>query len=188
MRKRLAKLVGCAGVLWFAEWSLARVGKGVLFWFPMPWDAPASLDEIVDGRELVQNWHPWAMALIAGVLLYFMLLPEVRRTRLKSRLSSGWTELFCKHRILLSLFAIATLLDMATTLHFFLSEAVHYETHPGIRLVTYAYGRTTGPVLSKLLQASIALYFCSLFSFKRLFLSIVSLSYLFGACFNHFLA
>lgn len=63
-----------------------------------------------------------------------------------ARMSFWWT-------VCVVLFCAASMTDLATTLAFFHRKTIELEVHPGIRLVSYAYGRTMGPILAKSFQA-----------------------------------
>jgi hypothetical protein len=80
------------------------------------------------------------------------VLPEVRRPLSKPMCSGGtWKR---PASWLLGLLVLATLADLATTMQFMQRQQIDLELHPGLKLLSYALGRTVGPVLGKLLQGA----------------------------------
>jgi hypothetical protein len=79
-------------------------------------------------------------------------LPEVRRSFSRPMCSGiAWKR---PASWLLGILVLATLADLATTMQFMHRQQIDLELHPGLKLLSYALGRTTGPVLGKLLQGA----------------------------------
>ncbi len=57
-----------------------------------------------------------------------------------------------EYRVLLALVVLASLADMASTIHFMLSRGPAAEGHPAVRMVSVAFGPVLGPILGKSIQ------------------------------------
>jgi hypothetical protein len=130
-------------LLAYAE--LQRVAQGRLFLFAMPWDAGASRVELIDAKRSAETYLPGAILAISAVGLLTVYLSQITRPDAKSNKVS---------KLLLAMFVVSVAADLASTLWFFHANGIDHEVHPAIRLFGYAYGRTVGPILGKLLQAT----------------------------------
>ncbi len=156
-RKWILSVVTCTALLMaLAFLEIERVGRGELFVFSFPWDRAPSQSELNDAkRSARESLLPALLSLAMVGLITGYAFPKRRRST--QTLPRFW-------RLPLLLFALAVLADLGTTLWFFHVRGVDHELHPGIRLVSYAYGRTVGPVLGKLVQAVGILMLSSLFA------------------------
>ncbi len=143
-------LPNAAGLTWLgvtlvfaglATTELNRVARGDLFLFRADFDAVASSLERHDAKRSAVQWRLPAVftVLCCGALCYFSG-PSTKAKRPAS--------------CLVVLFLLATAFDLFTTLWFFHEDGIDSELHPGVRLLGYAYGRTAGPILAKLIQAT----------------------------------
>lgn len=122
--------------------QLRQVEQGRRAWLALPADAPLSHLEQNDARTSAQGAIPLALlGLTAAGMLWLSRNPTA--PRLSKTSTWSWT---------LALFWIALLADLATTVWFMHVRGIDAEAHPAIRLFAYAYGRTMGPVLAKLIQ------------------------------------
>jgi hypothetical protein len=139
--------IGCAAavtVLTIATYcELQRVQQGKLFLFALPGEAPATLGELVDAEDSVRMLLTPALlcCLVMGAAFAFGV-PHLR-ARLRFRAMPWW---------LTTAFLLACAADFITTTKFFATAGVDHELHPGIRLFGYAYGRTVGAAIGKVLQ------------------------------------
>lgn len=121
--------------------ELNRVARGDLFLLRADFDAVASSLERHDAHVSAVQWRLPAVltVLCCGALCYFLgRSAEAKRP-------ASW---------LVVLFLLATAFDLFTTLWFFHEDGIDSELHPGVRLLGYAYGRTAGPMLAKLIQVA----------------------------------
>ena len=135
-------------------------------------DANAELDniEIIDAR-LSADTHLvaalFAVVAIAAVISYAM--PKIRYQD-RNTPKAWW--------MFASIFLVAAVADLATTVWFFHVRGIDHELHPGIRLFGYAYGRTIGPIAGKAVQAVGVLGISLLFvRGSRILLSLVAILY-----------
>jgi len=132
-------------VLLTAVFELQRVGEGRLFALSLPWDADPTLIEIQDAKMSAAEYRFPAVLFLALVGIV-VTLNGPKRLAKPTEPSRIW-------RILIAVFLVSVLADLATTLWFFHDGGIDQELHPGIRLFGYAYGRTIGPLLGKTVQA-----------------------------------
>jgi hypothetical protein len=74
-------------------------------------------------------------------------LADIRR-----RLRENWRGYLHEHRIFLALVVLASLADMASTIHFMIRTGPAGEWHPTVRMVSYLFGPILGPILGKAIQ------------------------------------
>jgi len=119
-----------------------RVENGQLFLLALPGERAASEVEIFDARQTaVSCRYPAVGAVLAlGIIIAWF----------------GPMAPSCRHYPysgpMFAVFGIAVVADMVTTTMFFHAHSVSDELHPGVRLFGYAYGRTVGAALAKLVQ------------------------------------
>jgi hypothetical protein len=123
--------------------ELSRVEKGRLFLLALPGERAASDVEVFDARQSANGYkYPAVGAVLAIGIVVAWFGPTVRFSN------------SCPYSVpLLAVFGIAVVADMVTTVGFFHTRGVSDELHPGVRLFGYAYGRTIGPVLAKIIQS-----------------------------------
>ncbi len=125
--------------------ELARLQQGQLFAFSLPWEQPPTSLEVLDAHNSARSylWPAFAGVGLSGIVVAYAA-PKLR---------SGGKIPYPAWPRLAMLFLAAALADLTTTIYFFHAVGVDHELHPGIRMFGYAYGRTMGPVLGKMLQA-----------------------------------
>jgi len=69
-----------------------------------------------------------------------------------ARFRENWAGYVREYRLLLVLVLLASLADMASTIHFMLSRGPAAEGHPAVRLISEIYGPVLGPILGKAVQ------------------------------------
>lgn len=128
----------------YVNWQLKRVQSGILFAFPLAFDAPATAVEIEDAQASARDLVlPATLVVVVMGILFFVLLS--RRDKLKPLTGSHWkfAAIAC---------VLASIIDCISTVYSFHTKGIEFELHPGIRLFGYAYGRTIGPILGKTVQ------------------------------------
>lgn len=173
-------LLGCVATLTLAavaDFELQRLSNGHLFLLKMPWELAPSEVETEDARQsATENRIP---AFLAIIVIGFIVVAT------GSGVSSRLTKERLLSRFVLSLFAVAVIADLLSTIWFFHSLGVEFEFHPAIRLFGYAYGRTFGPIAGKLIQAAGIIYVSALLKERgRYLLYVVSAAYLAAAVYN----
>ena len=152
-RRNLTSVIGIASCALYAYWQLVRVREGHLFALALPWDRPPSSVEVIDARISAEQHLITAVIAVCviGIATAFILSRSDWSRSRAPRLST----------ICLLLFVAAVAADLFTTLRFFHASGIDHEFHPGVRLFGYAYGRTMGPLLAKLVQAAGIILFAS---------------------------
>lgn len=142
----------CLAVAVLGTWLVFRLQSGHLYLISLPWDGSASADEIADAaaRSRAFLWGPAvAMTCLFGLALLAPLAPPTRFVReIPARVQSA----FRIHPWLATTLLVAGSLDFATTFAFFQRGQMHLETHPGVVLTAYAFGRTVGLIAAKMVQ------------------------------------
>ncbi len=72
-----------------------------------------------------------------------------------TRLHENWVGYVRQYRIFLVLVVLASLADMASTIHFMLSASPKAEFHPTVRVASELFGPILGPVLGKAIQVTV---------------------------------
>lgn len=127
--------------------ELRRVERGKLFLWALPGERAASDVEVVDARQSAAAYqYPAICAVLAiGVVIaWFGPIAEPSD-------AAPWSLLVLAV-LGMAVLGMAVLADVITTVRFFHTQGVFEELHPAVRLFGYAYGRTVGPVLAKLVQ------------------------------------
>jgi hypothetical protein len=166
-----------------ALWLLMRLKAGKLFLMALSTDAPASAIEKQEAAVAAVRYQ-WLALVVISVMWALMMFGA---SRPENRFSS-WSEFgqfVRRYRWIWVLFVIGTLADLISTLVFFHRDGVDHELHPGIRLVSYALGRSVGPVVTKVIQFAGVLLIASLS--RRVLPYLVACAgalYLLGAIYN----
>lgn len=157
--------------------ELQRVEGGDLFLFAFPGEAQPSAFETTDAhKSAVENQRPAVAALVAIGLIVAVAGPASIGNMSKYKILT-LPLLFC--------FAVSVVADLLTTILFFHQTGIDNELHPAIRLLGYAYGRTTGPVLGKAIQAlGVVFVALQLKGYGRLLIGFVTIVYLTAAAYN----
>jgi hypothetical protein len=140
-----------------AIWLLTRLKQRRLFVMSLPWDAPASMIEEAEASDAAQFYQLPAVIVIA--VLWGLAAVAWRR---RAEGMAATRESLTGQRLILGLFLVGTVADIVTTLIFFHRDGVDHELHPGIRLASYALGRSIGPVVTKSIQFAGVLLIASL--------------------------
>jgi hypothetical protein len=147
-----------------AAWlSLDRLQNGSLFLIRLPFDRPPSDRDVRDAVEAAQRWT-WPAGLVLS-LSSIAFLSTVNAGPLETIgfLRQRLAQLFRGRRILCATFAGACLADFLSTWWYFHEYGLEDELHPGIKLVTYAWGPSAGCLVAKLIQAGLVFLVCVLF-------------------------
>jgi len=72
-----------------------------------------------------------------------------------TRLHENWVGYVREYRIFLVLVVLASLADMASTIHFMLSASPQAELHPTVRFASELLGPVLGPVTGKAIQFTV---------------------------------
>ena len=150
--RTLIWLLAAVGLLGMAWLLIDRVRHRRLFLLALWLDRPATETELLDARASADYYLLPALGCIAAITL---VVDWATRRGVAASLRLFWVQirrLLAHHPVLVWAFAVATAADLATTLWFFHARGIELELHPGIRLVGYAFGRTSGPLMGKGVQ------------------------------------
>jgi hypothetical protein len=184
-RNRLAWLAIATVVVLGAWLSLQRVQEERLFLVRLPFDRVPLDVECRDAAASARRWTFPALlfltitgvATIASVQVGPLHAFEDSRRKMRALVHA--------HSVLSSLFALACLSDFLSTLWYFHQYSLEDELHPGIKLVTYAWGLTVGCLAAKLIQGSLVLFVCAVFPrISRPTLIVTTIAYVFAAFWN----
>ena len=75
----------------------------------------------------------------------------------RTRFRENWPGYVRRYRVLLILTFLASLADMASTIHFMLNHGPAAEGHPVVRAVSLVLGPILGPMLGKAVQFLVAI-------------------------------
>lgn len=153
--------------------------RGQLFLLALRGERAASEVEILDARQSAEAYkYPAVGAVLAIGIVVAWFDPMARSAK-----SFSWSA------PLLAVFGIAVVADLATTVMFFHTHGVFEELHPGVRLFGYAYGRTIGAVLAKIVQfVGVLAIACFLGRYGQWVIVVATFLYVAAAVFNSFLA
>jgi len=73
-----------------------------------------------------------------------------------TRLRENWKGYIRQYRVLLILVLLASLADMASTIHFMLIHGPEVEGHPVVRAISLVFGPILGPIVGKGTQFIVA--------------------------------
>ena len=172
-------------VLLTAAFSLDRLRHEELYAFPMPVDRETTGHDYGDAARTARKWFLPALTFLG--LLGAVATGTAREGPLGAALVTGRRiqELGAKQPLLMTFFALACLTDAYTTWAYAQRFSLADEMHPGIKLVAYAYGLTTGVFLAKAIQAGLVLILAALFpSFARTLLLVTAGGYAVAAGWN----
>jgi len=80
-------------------------------------------------------------------------ISELRSIRdIYTRLHENWVGYVDQYRVFLVLVVLASLADMASTIHFMLNSSPQAEFHPTVRFLSQFFGPVLGPVFGKTVQ------------------------------------
>lgn len=184
-RNRLAWLAILLSVLVMAWHSLQHVLQHRLFAWPLPVDSLEFPCECSDSATAARRWTVPAMMFLGAVAITILIAVRTGPVESICWLRKRLDELFRAHPLTLQFFAAACIADFSSTVHYFHEYGICDEVHPGIKLVTYAWGRTLGCLAAKLIQAAVGLLLCALLpKFARGILLIATTGYAIAAIWN----
>ena len=156
-QNQLAWLAVAGSLVLVAWWSLNRVQHEKLFLFPLPFDRAPFAVEIHDATSVARTWTIPALVFLAVATT--AVAGHERTSPVAAAI--GWVrrlrELLRMHPKLCVVFAVASLADFISTAIYFHWHRIDDELHPGIKLVTYAFGLSLGCLAGKGIQALLAL-------------------------------
>jgi len=188
-RNRLAWLVIALTIFWAAWLSLKRVESGDLFLLALPFDSAPYELEVSDAVTSARQWTVPALAFLAAASL--AILSSVRPGPIDAIhvLRSRCWQLLEAHRRLCLVFVLACVADYLSTVCYFHEFGITDEMHPGIKLITYAWGRSVGCLIAKVIQGGLVLLVCVLFPrFARAILLFAIVGYAGAAIWNFWAA
>lgn len=184
-RNRLAWLAIFVSVLIAAWHSLQRVLQHRLFAWPLPVDPPEFPCEWGDSANAASTWTIPAMLFLGVVAITILVSVRMGPVESIALVFKRLEGLFRAHPVTLQFFAAACVADFASTVHYFHEYGICDEMHPGIKLVTYAWGRTLGCLAAKLIQAGVGLLLCALLpNIARGILLVATTGYAIAAIWN----
>jgi hypothetical protein len=156
-RHQLAWLLIAAGIVAIAWFPLNRVENAKLFLFALPFDRNPFSVEFSDAAAAARTWKIPALVFLAVVTAAIAL---TERSGPVDAVRQHWHRvrgLLQLHPRLSLLLALASAADFVSTLLHFQNHRIDDELHPGIKLVTYAFGLSLGCLIGKAIQAVLAL-------------------------------
>jgi len=103
----------------------------------------------------------------------------------RTRLQDNWIGYVCQYRVFLVLLVLASLADMASTIHFMIRQGAGVEMHPTVRFVSYLFGPVLGPMFGKAVQVIVVIVLTVFFRRRAVFLFIpVIILYSWAAWYN----
>lgn len=184
-RSRVAWLAVGLALLAGAWFSLNRVRHGELFLFHLPIDRSPLAFELQDAVATAQTWTVPALVFLTVVSLAVVGTVRTAPSQAIVEIWSGLVRLYRSSPVLCRLFTVACLTDLISTWHFFRAHRIDDELHPGIRLMTYAYGMSVGCVIGKAVQGLLAVLLCVAFpKGTRAILIVLSIAYFAAAVWN----
>lgn len=149
-------IVGLAAVA-IAAISIGRVEEGKPFLLPLRRDAPLNYHEAIDAKaSAAQLRYPAIGVLVTLTCLAMIFLPGGPRSAMAAY-GNLLRDAARRHPLLLGFYLATQAGDFLSTWLAFERLGIDGELHPALRLMAYAYGRTTGLVLGKLIQLAILL-------------------------------
>jgi hypothetical protein len=104
---------------------------------------------------------------------------------IKVRLRENWVGYVHEYRIFLVLVLLASLADMASTIHFMVHAGADVELHPTVRFVSQYFGPWLGPVLGKAIQVTVIIVLTVFLRRQAVFIFIpVIILYFWAAWYN----
>ena len=182
---RLTWLTIAVAIILAAWLSLDRLQNGNVFLICLPFDRPPSDGDVRDAVEAARRWT-WPAVLFLS-LSSIALLSTVKAGPVDAVgiLRRRFAELLRGQQILCGAFAGACLGDFLSTWWYFHEYGLEDELHPGIKLVTYAWGPSAGCVVAKLIQAGLVLLVCALLPrISRVALVTTTIAYCGAAAWN----
>jgi hypothetical protein len=169
-----------------AAWlSLDKIQNGNVYLIRLPFDRQPSDREIQEAAEAARLWKLPALMFLS--LSSIALSSTVKAGPLEAIgiLRQRLAELLRGRAVLCTLFAGACLADFLSTWWYFHEYGMEDELHPGIKLVTYAWGPSAGCLAAKSIQAGLMLLVCVLFPrIAGIALAITTVAYSCAAIWN----
>lgn len=162
-RNQSAWLAVAGSLLLTAWWSLNRVQNEKLFLFPLPFDRSPFAVEIKDASTAARTWTIPALMFLAIATAAVAIHERTSPVTAAIGFGRRMRELFHRHAKLCALFAVASVADFISTTVYFHLHRIDDELHPGIKLVTYAFGLSIGCLAGKTIQAVLALTLGAIF-------------------------
>jgi len=104
---------------------------------------------------------------------------------IRIRLRENWDGYVREYRVFLVLLLLASLADMASTIHFMIQRGAGAELHPTVRFVSYLFGPVLGPMFGKAVQVVVVVVLTIFFRRRAIFIFIpVIILYAWAAWYN----
>jgi len=163
-RNRVAWLAFGITLLWVAWLSLKHVESGELFLFQLPFDPMKPFDgEVADAVKTARRWTVPALAFLAVASLAILFSVRLGPIDAIDALRLRCRQLADERTGLCLLLFLACIVDFVSTASYFRKFGIADEYHPGIKLITYAWGRFLGCLIAKTIQGLLVLVICALF-------------------------
>jgi hypothetical protein len=174
-----------ATVAIMAHCALSRLHCGKLFLFALPRDRAAWDAEMIDAARTAQIWQIPALAFLAVGSISVCLRASRGPMATFASVSRQAAALRRRHTVWVALFTVACVLDFASTAICCHRYGAIDEIHPGVRLVIYAFGLTSGVLAGKTIQALFVLVIAAMVPrVARPLLATASVLYLLAAAWN----
>ena len=147
-----------------AAWlSLDRIQNGNFYLIRLPFDRQPSDREVQEAAEAARLWKLPALMFLSLSSIALLSTAKAGPLEAIAVLRQRLAELVRGRPILCAAFAVACLADFLSTWWYFHEFGLEDELHPGIKLVTYAWGPSAGCLAAKSIQAGLVLLVCVLF-------------------------
>jgi uncharacterized membrane protein len=165
--------------------SLNRVRHGELFLFRLPIDRKPLTFELHDAAASAAFWTGPALVFLGVASVALAGTVRISPWKSVEEICSRVTRMFRSSPVLCGLFTVACLADLISTWLFFRAHRIDDELHPGIKLMTYAYGLSVGCVIGKAVQGLLAVLLCVAFpNGARAILIVLTIAYCAAAVWN----
>jgi hypothetical protein len=184
-RSRVAWLAVGLALLAGAWFSLNRVRNGELFLFHLPIDRRPLTFELHDAAASAAFWTAPALVFLAISSAALAGAVRVCPWTAVEEICGRVTRMYRSSAILCGFFTLACVTDLISTWLYFRAHRIDDELHPGIKLMTYAYGLSVGCFIGKAIQGLLAVLVCVAFpKGARAILIVLTIAYFAAAVWN----
>jgi hypothetical protein len=148
-------------VLGLAGFTLARVRNQQLFLLRLPFDRAPFSAEIRVASQTARTWMFPALLFLAIAIAAVAVGSGRNPIAFAGTIGDHFRILWRTYPRICGLFLLACLADLISTVHYFHAYRIDDELHPGIKLVTYAFGLSIGCLIGKTIQAVLGLSICA---------------------------
>jgi len=163
IRTRVAWLSIAIAIIVAAWLSLDRLQGGKVFLIRLAIDRQPADREVQHATEAARQWTLPALLFLSIASIAILSVVKIGPLDAICLLRRRLSDLIRVRPIQCALFACACLADFLSTWWYFHEYGLEDELHPGIKLVTYAWGSSVGCLAAKSIQAALVVLVCLLF-------------------------